>query len=204
MPLIIEPYRVDVPDAVIVDLRERLERTRFPNQVRGTGWDMGTELGYLRELLDYWRDDFDWLAVEARLNALGNFVTEVDGQRVHFLHVRSPEPDALPVVISHGWPGSVVEFLDVIGPLTDPPRTAATPPTRSTSSRRRCRVTASRGRRPSRGGRPGAWPARSRRSWPSSATTATARRAATGARSCRPTSPTSTPRTCADCTSTSS
>jgi microsomal epoxide hydrolase len=120
MPLIIEPYRVDVPDAVIVDLRERLERTRFPNQVRGTGWDMGTELGYLRELLDYWRDDFDWLAVEARLNALGNFVTEVDGQRVHFLHVRSPEPDALPVVISHGWPGSVVEFLDVIGPLTDP------------------------------------------------------------------------------------
>ncbi|HZP28924.1 MAG TPA: epoxide hydrolase, partial [Acidimicrobiia bacterium] len=118
--LTIEPFRAEVADAVLVDLRERIARTRLPNQVAGAGWDQGTELGYLQELLAYWRDTFDWRAVEARLNAAGQFVTEVEGQPIHFLHVRSPEPDALPLVVSHGWPGSVVEFLDVIGPLTDP------------------------------------------------------------------------------------
>jgi epoxide hydrolase len=116
----IEPFRVDVPDAVLADLRERIGRTRFPNQVAGAGWDAGTELTYLQQLLAYWRDEFDWRAVESRLNSLGQSVTEVDGQRIHFLHVRSPEPDALPLIVSHGWPGSVVEFLDVLGPLTDP------------------------------------------------------------------------------------
>ncbi len=115
-----EPFRVDVPDAVLDDLRARLARTRLPNQVDGAGWSQGTELGYLQELLDYWRDEFDWRAQEARLNAFDQYVTEIDGQRIHFVHQRSPEPDALPLLISHGWPGSVVEFLDVIGPLTDP------------------------------------------------------------------------------------
>ena len=116
----IEPFRVDVPDDVLDDLRARLARTRLPNQVDGAAWDQGTELGYLQELLAYWRDEFDWRAQEARLNAFDQFVTEIDGQRIHFVHHRSPEPDAVPLLISHGWPGSVVEFLDVIGPLTDP------------------------------------------------------------------------------------
>ena len=116
----IEPFRVDVPDDVLDDLRARLARTRLPNQVDGAAWDQGTELGYLQELLAYWRDEFDWRAQEARLNAFDQFVTEIEGQRIHFVHHRSPEPDAVPLLISHGWPGSVVEFLDVIGPLTDP------------------------------------------------------------------------------------
>src|SRR5947209_3483835 len=101
MALDIRPFTSEVPDAVLEDLHDRLSRTRFPNQVEGAGWDQGTELGYLQELLEYWRDRFDWRAVEARLNGLGQFVTEVDGQRVHFLHVRSPEPDALPLIVSH-------------------------------------------------------------------------------------------------------
>jgi microsomal epoxide hydrolase len=116
----IEPFRIDVPDTVLEDLRARLARTRLPNQVDGVGWDQGTELGYLQDLLAYWRDEFDWRAQEARLNAFDQYVTELEGQRIHFVHQRSPEPDAMPLLISHGWPGSVVEFLDVIGPLTDP------------------------------------------------------------------------------------
>jgi len=116
----IEPFRVDVPDDVLDDLRARLARTRMPNQVDGAGWDQGTELGYLQELLVYWRDEFDWRAQEARLNAFDQYLTEIEGQRIHFVHHRSPEPNAVPLLVSHGWPGSVVEFLDVIGPLTDP------------------------------------------------------------------------------------
>jgi len=119
-PMEITPFRVAVPDAVLDDLRERLARTRLPNQVDDAGWDQGTELGFLTDLITDWRDGFDWRAAEARINAFDQFVTEVDGQRIHFVHHRSPEPDALPLLISHGWPGSIVEFLDVIGPLTDP------------------------------------------------------------------------------------
>ena len=115
-----EPFRVDVPQAVLDDLHDRLRRTRFPNQVAGAGWEQGTELAYLRELVDYWLDGFDWRAAEARLNAYPQQVTEVDGQRLHFVHARSPEPGAMPLLLVHGWPGSVVEFLDVLGPLTDP------------------------------------------------------------------------------------
>jgi microsomal epoxide hydrolase len=117
---VIESFRVDVPDDVLDDLRARLAHTRLPNQVDGAGWDQGTELGYLQELLAYWRDEFDWRAQEARLNGFDQYVTEIESQRIHFVHHRSPEPDALPLLISHGWPGSVVEFLDVIAPLTDP------------------------------------------------------------------------------------
>ena len=120
MPPIFEPDRIAVPDAVLEDLRERLARTRLPNQLAGVGWEMGTEREYLQSLLAYWKDDFDWRAQEQRFNAFGPTVTEIDGQRIHFLHARSPEPDALPLLISHGWPGSVAEFLDVLGPLSDP------------------------------------------------------------------------------------
>jgi len=113
-------FRVDVPDAVLDDLRLRLERTRFSNVIDGVGWEQGTDLAYLRELVAHWRDHYDWRAAEARLNAFPQVVTEVDGQTIHAIHARSPEPGALPLLLVHGWPGSVVEFLDVIGPLSDP------------------------------------------------------------------------------------
>jgi microsomal epoxide hydrolase len=116
----IEPFTIHVPDPVLDDLRERLARTRFPNEIPGVGWEQGTPLGYLRELVDYWRDGYDWRAHEARINGFDNAVAEVDGQRIHFLHVRSRHADALPLLLVHGWPGSIVEFLETIGPLTDP------------------------------------------------------------------------------------
>jgi microsomal epoxide hydrolase len=120
MALAVTPFTVDIPQSALDDLRDRLARTRFPEQIPDAGWDYGTELGYQRELVEYWRDTYDWRAQEARLNALAHFTTTIDGARVHFVHQRSPEPDALPLLITHGWPGSIVEFLDVIGPLTDP------------------------------------------------------------------------------------
>ena len=122
MTLEFSPAPVAIPEAVLDDLRDRLARTRLPNQLAGVGWEMGTELGYLETLLAYWQDTFDWRAQEARFNAFEPTATEIDGQRIHFLHARSPEPDALPLLISHGWPGSVAEFLDVLGPLSDPRR----------------------------------------------------------------------------------
>jgi epoxide hydrolase len=114
------PFRIDVPQADLDDLRDRLARTRWPRELPGAGWERGTPIGYLRELAEYWRNEFDWRAQEARLNEFPQFTTVIDGQEIHFLHVRSPEPDALPLLVSHGWPSSVVEFEKVIGPLTDP------------------------------------------------------------------------------------
>lgn len=116
----VEPFRVEVPEAALDDLRRRLADTRWPAELPGVGWDRGVPADYLAELVEYWRTQFDWRAVEAELNRYPQYTTEIDGARVHFLHVRSPEPDATPMLITHGWPGSVVEFLDVIGPLTDP------------------------------------------------------------------------------------
>jgi pimeloyl-ACP methyl ester carboxylesterase len=119
-PLAIEPFEIDVDDATLTDLRDRLRRTRFPEQIPGAAWDYGTELGYLRELVSYWADGYDWAARQARMNAFDHFRTEIDGTGIHFLHTRSSVDEALPIVLTHGWPGSFVEFLDVIGPLTDP------------------------------------------------------------------------------------
>jgi microsomal epoxide hydrolase len=116
-----EQFRIDVPQADLDDLADRLSRTRWPNEIDDIGWDQGTPLAYLQELVAHWQDGYDWRSHEARLNSHEQLVTEVDGQRVHFLHVPSKHPGAMPLVLSHGWPGSVVEFLDVIGPLTDPP-----------------------------------------------------------------------------------
>ena len=116
----IDPFDIRVEDAVLDDLRARLANTRFPDQIEGTGWERGTPAAYLAELVAYWRDTYDWRAHEARMNALDHFRTEIDGQPIHFIHARSPHADALPLLITHGWPGSVVEFLDVIAPLTDP------------------------------------------------------------------------------------
>jgi pimeloyl-ACP methyl ester carboxylesterase len=116
----IEPFEVRVDDAVLADLRERLARTRFPDGFEGTGWEYGVPPDYLRELTSYWRDGYDWRTHEARLNEFAQFTTRVDDQTIHFLHERSRHPDAMPLLLTHGWPGSIVEFLDVIPRLTDP------------------------------------------------------------------------------------
>ena len=119
-PEAIRPFEIAVPDAVLADLRDRLARTRLPDDLPGTEWDYGTNRAYLEELLAYWRDDFDWRAQEAMLNGFDQFKTTIDGLDVHFIHQRSPHEDALPLVITHGWPGSFMEFHKIIGPLTDP------------------------------------------------------------------------------------
>ncbi|MGH3760090.1 epoxide hydrolase family protein [Actinophytocola sp.] len=116
----IRPFHIRVPQADLDDLDRRLAATRWPDELPGVEWSYGVPLGYLRELAEYWRTGFDWRAQEKQLNDLPQSVTELDGTTVHFVHVRSPEPDALPLVLTHGWPGSFIEFLDVIGPLTDP------------------------------------------------------------------------------------
>ena len=116
----IEEFRINIPRADLDDLADRLARTRWPASLPGTGWDRGVPVGYLRELAAYWRHGFDWRAAEARLNSYPQYTTEIDSQKIHFLHVRSPEPTATPLLLIHGWPGSIVEFLHVIGPLSDP------------------------------------------------------------------------------------
>jgi epoxide hydrolase len=119
MGLALEPFRVQVSEATLTDLRERLERTRLPNQIEGIGWDQGTELGALTDLLGTWRDHYDWRRVEAELNGYEHIQTTIDGQRLHALHARSSSPDALPLLLVHGWPGSIVEFLDALPALTE-------------------------------------------------------------------------------------
>ncbi len=116
----IAPFRLAVPDHDLDDLRDRLDRTRWPDAETVDDWSQGIPLAYVQDLCGYWADGYDWRATEARLNGLGQYRTEIDGLGIHFLHVRSPEPGALPVVLTHGWPGSVVEFLAAIGPLVDP------------------------------------------------------------------------------------
>ncbi len=116
----IQPFKVNIPQATLDDLRERLARTRWPDELPGVGWSRGVPLGYLKELAEYWSTGYDWRKHEAKLNEFPQYTTEIDGQNIHFLHVRSPEPDALPLILTHGWPSSPVEFLKVIGPLTDP------------------------------------------------------------------------------------
>ncbi|QGN46331.1 epoxide hydrolase family protein [Micromonospora sp. WMMD558] len=115
-----EPFRIEIPQAEIDDLRRRLADTRWPPEPGVDGWERGVPQGYLRELTEYWRSGYDWRAAEAELNRYPQFRTEIDGATVHFLHVRSPEPDATPLVLTHGWPGSFLEYVDLIGPLTDP------------------------------------------------------------------------------------
>ena len=118
----IVPFRIQVPDAALQDLKTRLRMTRLPREIPGTGWDYGTELAYLQSLVDYWRDRYDWRAHERRLNELPQFTTTIDGVSIHFIHVKSRVPNAFPLALTHGWPGSIVEFTKVIGPLTDPQR----------------------------------------------------------------------------------
>ena len=189
-----EPFRVEVPDDDLDDLRRRLARARWPSPAPEPGWEQGTDLGYLRELVGYWRDGYDWRAQERRLNRLDHFVTEIDGQRIHFVHARSRRPDALPLLLSarlagvgrrvprrdraaHRPGADPADAFHVVAPSL--PGYGFSGPTRE----------------------PGWHPRRIAEAFTSlmagSATTATARRAATGARSCRRTWPTSTPTTCA-------
>lgn len=114
----VRPFRIDIPQSRLDDLRARLAATRWPEELPGAGWSRGVPLAYLKELAAYWRTAYDWRAQEAALNAHPQYTTTIDGQTVHFLHVRSPEPDATPLMLLHGWPGSVADFLDVIAPLT--------------------------------------------------------------------------------------
>ena len=129
----IREFRIDVAQSDLDDLQERLVRTRWANELPPEsrevghqtglvppGWEYGVPLDYVKELVEYWRTDYDWRAWEAKLNEYPQFTTEIDGQNIHFLHVRSPESDALPLILTHGWPNSVVEYLGLVGPLTDP------------------------------------------------------------------------------------
>jgi pimeloyl-ACP methyl ester carboxylesterase len=116
----IRPFRLQIPEAELVDLHERLDRTRWPDELPDVGWAYGVPLGYLQELVRYWRYEYDWRAAEERLNEMPQFTTTIDGANVHFAHVRSHDPDAMPLLMSHGWPGSIVEFADVVRPLSDP------------------------------------------------------------------------------------
>lgn len=116
------PFRVEIPAADLDDLNRRLAATRWPGELAGVGWQRGVPLGYLKELAQYWRESFDWRAAEAWMNTFPQFLTEIDGTTVHFVHVRSEHPGATPVILTHGWPGSPLEFLHLVERLTDPVR----------------------------------------------------------------------------------
>lgn len=116
----VTPYRIDVPDTALADLRDRLDRTRWPDEPQDVGWEYGVPRAHVEDLLDHWRKEYDWRAHEARLNQFAQFTTDIDGERMHFIHVHSPERNALPLLITYGWPSSVVDYWHVIEPLADP------------------------------------------------------------------------------------
>jgi hypothetical protein len=136
----IQPFQISASDEELDDLTRRLRATRWPDPEPVDDWSQGIPLAYVQEVCAYWAEKYDWRAREARLNGFPQFRAVANGLGIHFAHLRSPEPDALPLVISHGWPGSIVEFHKVMGPLSP---TAARPGTRSTWSARPCRATAS-------------------------------------------------------------
>jgi pimeloyl-ACP methyl ester carboxylesterase len=116
----IRPFRIDVPEEDLLDLRRRIADTQWPEKETVADESQGVQLATMQELARYWATDYDWRKVEAKLNALPQFVTEIDGLDIHFIHVRSKHEDALPLIVNHGWPGSVIEQVKIIGPLTDP------------------------------------------------------------------------------------
>src|SRR3954452_8729716 len=116
----IRPFHVDIPDESLEDLRQRIAATRLPSEELVEDRSQGVQLATIQELVTYWVTDYDLGRMEARLNALPQFTTEIDGVNIHFIHVRSPHENALPLIMTHGWPGSVVEMIDSVGPLTDP------------------------------------------------------------------------------------
>ena len=116
----VQPFTIHVPDEVLADLRERLARTRWPGEIPGAAWDYGSNLAYVKELVDYWRTQFDWRAQEAALNRFAHFRTTLDGMGIHFIHERGKGPNPLPLIITHGWPSTVFEMSKIIPLLTDP------------------------------------------------------------------------------------
>lgn len=157
-----DPYRIDIPQGDLDDLHDRLDRTRWPDELPGAGWDYGIPGDELRALAHHWRHTYDWRAAEAELNRWPQFTTTVDGAHIHFAHIRSPEPDATPLIMTHGWPGSIVEFTDVAARSPTPARTAATRPTPSTWCCRASPASDSRAPRGRRAGSTDGWPGRSR------------------------------------------
>jgi len=118
----VSPFSISVPQTVIDDLRRRLDSTRYPERETVSDWTQGVPLDKARALIEYWRDRYDWRRFEARANSFPHFRTRIDGLGIHFIHARSSHANALPIVFTHGWPGSFVEFMEVIGPLTEPTR----------------------------------------------------------------------------------
>src|SRR6202049_2227966 len=118
----VTPFKVHVPQAALDDLKKRLANARWPNKETVGDWSQGVPLQKAQALIAYWRDKYDWRRFEARLNAFPQYRTQIDGVGIHFIHVRSPQQNALPIILTHGWPGSIVEFMEVIGPLSDPAR----------------------------------------------------------------------------------
>ncbi|MCB1671877.1 MAG: epoxide hydrolase, partial [Pseudomonadales bacterium] len=118
----IREFRIDIPEQAIVDLRQRLALTRYPDQIDNTTWEYGTDQEFLADLVDYWQNRFDWRSQERELNSFDQYKTEIEGLDIHFIHQRSPHPEAIPLLLVHGWPGSIAEFRKIIGPLTDPTR----------------------------------------------------------------------------------
>src|SRR5437870_4550554 len=116
----VRPFRIEIPEDDLRYLRDRLATARWPGELPAVGWTRGIPLDYLRELAEYWRTGYDWRRQEARLNGYPQFITEIDGQRVHFMHVRSDRPDAKPLLVTHGFPSTVAEFLYLIEPLVNP------------------------------------------------------------------------------------
>ncbi len=123
----IQPFHVEIPEEQMDDLRRRIAATRWPSKELAPDRSQGVQLAPLQELARYWATDYDWRKAEAKLNALPEFTTEIDGVEIHFIHVRSPHENALPLVMTHGWPGSVIELLETVGPLTDPTAHGGTP-----------------------------------------------------------------------------
>jgi len=144
----IRPFRVDMPDEAIADLRRRIAATRWPSRELVADRSQGVQLATIQELARYWATEYDWRACEARLNALPQFKLEIDGVDIHFIHVQSKHADALPLIMTHGWPGSVIELLEVVGPLTDPAAHGGRAEDASTSCCRPCPATASQASRP--------------------------------------------------------
>ena len=153
----IRPFTIpEIPEAELKALRERIAATRWPSRELVADRSQGVQLATIQELARYWATEYDWRRCEAKLNALPQFKTEIDGVDIHFIHVKSPHEDALPLIMTHGWPGSVIELLETVGPLTDPTAHGGTARTRSTSCCRPSPGTASPPSRPRSAGTPAA------------------------------------------------
>ena len=127
-PALVRPFTVSIPDSEIDDVKQRLARTRWPDPETVGDWSQGVRVENARSLVDYWERGYDWRRFESELNRFPQFLTEIEGLDIHFIHVRSNNPSAMPLILTHGWPGSVVEFLKLIGPLTDPVSSGARDP----------------------------------------------------------------------------